>query len=118
MHATKDTSRRDDRRGLLKGASLNGAIQRLLREDQGWHGLQPALRRPAGQHVPERALGLPSSRASFVYLQRHEEVISAGEAYYAPPATVACLEDAETVEFSPTADFQDHGGRRQNIRRC
>jgi hypothetical protein len=37
----------------------------------------------------------------------HEEVISAGEAYYAPPGhTVVCLEDAETVEFSPTADFQ------------
>jgi hypothetical protein len=37
----------------------------------------------------------------------HDEVISAGEAYYAPPGhTVECLEDAETLEFSPTADFQ------------
>ena len=39
--------------------------------------------------------------------QDHDEVISAGEAYFAPPGhRVECLEDAETVEFSPTADFQ------------
>lgn len=39
----------------------------------------------------------------FTYRDR-EEVISAGEAYYAPPGhRFACLEDAETVEFSPTA---------------
>jgi hypothetical protein len=37
----------------------------------------------------------------------HDEVISAGEAYYAPPGhKFECLEDAETVEFSPTADLQ------------
>lgn len=37
----------------------------------------------------------------------HEEVISAGEAYYAPPGhTVAIIEDAETVEFSPSAELQ------------
>jgi hypothetical protein len=45
-------------------------------------------------------------RLRFIY-QDHDEVISAGEAYYAPPGhTVECLEDAETVEFSPTAEFQ------------
>jgi hypothetical protein len=45
-------------------------------------------------------------KISFTY-KDHEEVISAGEAYYAPPGhTSTCLEDAETVEFSPTADFQ------------
>ena len=37
----------------------------------------------------------------------HTEEISAGEAYYAPPGhTVECLDDAETIEFSPTAEFQ------------
>jgi hypothetical protein len=38
----------------------------------------------------------------------HNEVISAGEAYYAPPGhTFECLEDAETVEFSPSAALQE-----------
>jgi hypothetical protein len=42
----------------------------------------------------------------FIY-KDHDEVIGAGEAYYAPPGhKIECLEDAETVEFSPTADFQ------------
>jgi hypothetical protein len=37
----------------------------------------------------------------------HEEIISAGEAYYAPPGhTIAIIEDAETVEFSPSAELQ------------
>jgi hypothetical protein len=37
----------------------------------------------------------------------HEEVISAGEMYYAPAGhTFTCLEDAETVEFSPSAALQ------------
>ena len=36
----------------------------------------------------------------------HVEEIGAGEAYYAPPGhTTECLEDAETVEFSPSAAF-------------
>ena len=42
----------------------------------------------------------------FIY-KDHDEVISAGEAYYAPPGhRTECLEDAETVEFSPAAEFQ------------
>jgi len=42
----------------------------------------------------------------FIY-KDHEEIIAAAEAYYAPPGhTTVCLEDAETVEFSPTAEFQ------------
>ncbi|HEX5140584.1 MAG TPA: cupin domain-containing protein [Dehalococcoidia bacterium] len=42
----------------------------------------------------------------FIY-KDHDEVISAGEAYYAPPGhKTECLEDAETVEFSPMAEFQ------------
>ena len=43
----------------------------------------------------------------FIY-KDHDEVISAGEAYYAPPGhTVEILEDTETVEFSPAALFQE-----------
>jgi hypothetical protein len=42
----------------------------------------------------------------FIY-DDHDEIISAGEAYYAPPGhKTECLEDAETVEFSPTREFQ------------
>jgi hypothetical protein len=45
-------------------------------------------------------------RLRFTY-KDHVEEIGAGEAYYAPPGhTTECLEDAETVEFSPTAAFQ------------
>jgi len=36
----------------------------------------------------------------------HDEVINAGEAYYARPGhKFECIEDAETVEFSPSADL-------------
>jgi hypothetical protein len=45
-------------------------------------------------------------RLRFTY-KDHTEEIGAGEAYYAPPGhTVETLEDTETIEFSPTADFQ------------
>jgi hypothetical protein len=45
-------------------------------------------------------------KMKFIY-KDHEEVIVAGEAYYAPPGhTTICIEDAETVEFSPTAELQ------------
>lgn len=45
-------------------------------------------------------------RIKFTY-KDHEEIINAGEAYYAPPGhSFLCIEDAETVEFSPTAAFQ------------
>ncbi len=37
----------------------------------------------------------------------HEEVISAGEAYYLPPGhNVVTEEDAEIVEFSPKGEYQ------------
>jgi hypothetical protein len=37
----------------------------------------------------------------------HEEVISAGEAYYIPPGhNVAVEEDCEVVEFSPKGEYQ------------
>jgi hypothetical protein len=48
-----------------------------------------------------------SGKLQFIYAD-HDEVISAGEAYYAPPGhTVKCLEDAETVEFSPSGALQE-----------
>ena len=41
------------------------------------------------------------------YTDGHEEIVRSGQAYYAPPGhKIECLEDAETVEFSPTAEFQ------------
>jgi hypothetical protein len=44
----------------------------------------------------------------FVYGDR-EEIISAGEAYYAPPGhKFEILEDTETIEFSPAAEYREH----------
>ena len=45
----------------------------------------------------------------FVHRDGSEEVISAGEMYYVPPGhTFQVLEAAETVEFSPTAEYERH----------
>jgi hypothetical protein len=45
----------------------------------------------------------------FVYADGHEEVVTAGEMYFAPPGhTFHVLEEAETVEFSPTAEYRRH----------
>jgi hypothetical protein len=45
----------------------------------------------------------------FVYNDGREEIVSAGEMYYVPAGhTFHVLEDAETVEFSPTAEYTAH----------
>ena len=45
----------------------------------------------------------------FAYEDGSEEVISAGEMYIIPPGhTFSVLEDTETVEFSPTAEYKKH----------
>ena len=50
-----------------------------------------------------------SGKIKFVYRDGREEVMSAGEMYYVPPDhTFHVLEDAETVEFSPTAPYKRH----------
>jgi hypothetical protein len=69
---------------------------------------------PAGMVRPELFKGLPEDacqcehwgylfkgRARFTYTDGSEEVISAGEAFYAPPGhVVEILEDSEFVQFS------------------
>lgn len=43
----------------------------------------------------------------FTYRDGGSEVVSAGEMYYAPPGhAFAVLEDAETLEFSPTEAYR------------
>jgi hypothetical protein len=38
-----------------------------------------------------------------------DEIVSAGEAYYAPPGhKFEVLEDTETIEFSPTFEYRQH----------
>jgi hypothetical protein len=50
-----------------------------------------------------------SGKIRFVYRDGHEEVVSAGEMYYIPSGhTFHVLEDAQTVEFSPTAAYRQH----------
>ena len=45
----------------------------------------------------------------FVHSNGNEEVVSAGEMYYIPPGHVFhVLEDAETVEFSPSLAYRQH----------
>lgn len=48
-------------------------------------------------------------RLRFVYGDGREEIVSAGEKYYVPPGhTFQVIEDAETVEFSPTREYRQH----------
>ena len=48
-----------------------------------------------------------SGRLRFVSTNGRDEIVSAGELYYIPPGHVFyVLEDAETVEFSPTAPYR------------
>ena len=75
---------------------------------------------PAGMGGAELFKGLPDDacqcehwgylfkgRFKFSYTDGHEEVVSAGEAYYAPPGHVfEALEDCETVEFSPKEELE------------
>ena len=50
-----------------------------------------------------------SGKLRFVYRDGHEEIVSGGEMYYAPPGhTFQVLEDADTVEFSPPAPYKRH----------
>jgi hypothetical protein len=45
----------------------------------------------------------------FVYDDGRDEIVSAGEMYYVPPGhTFQVIEDAETVEFSPTRPYREH----------
>jgi hypothetical protein len=49
---------------------------------------------------------LISGRMRVIY-QDHEELVSAGEAYYlAPGHNIICEEDGETIEFSPRDEYQ------------
>jgi hypothetical protein len=48
-------------------------------------------------------------KVRFIYRDGHDEVVSAGEMYYIPPGhTFQVLDDAETAEFSPTAEYRQH----------
>lgn len=50
-----------------------------------------------------------SGKLRFTYDDGTIEDVSAGESYYIPPGhTFTVLEDAETVEFSPTEEFKRH----------
>ena len=75
---------------------------------------------PAGLGGPELFKGLPDDacqcehwgylfkgRFKFSYTDGSEDVVSAGQAYYARPGHVfEALEDCQTVEFSPKEPFE------------
>jgi hypothetical protein len=71
----------------------NAAIRRLLcqlRVDTGGLG----------------RLGDLQGKIRYSYTDGHEDILSAGEAYYVRPGHVfEALEDTETVEFSPKEEF-------------
>jgi hypothetical protein len=53
-----------------------------------------------------------AGKLRFVYSDGHDEIVSAGQMYYIPPGHVfEVLEDAETVEFSPTGAYREHMDR-------
>jgi len=75
---------------------------------------------PQGLGGPQMFKGLPDDacqcehwgylfkgRFKFTYTDGSEDVVSAGEAYYARPGHVfEALEDCETIEFSPKEPFE------------
>ena len=75
---------------------------------------------PAGLGGPQMFKGLPDDACQcehwgylfkgsfkFTYTDGSEDVVSAGEAYYARPGHVfEALEDCETIEFSPKGPFE------------
>ncbi len=74
---------------------------------------------PAGFDDAELLRGLPDDACPsehwgylfkgsmrFRYTDGHDEVVNAGEAYYAPPGhSFEALQDCQTVEFSPKVTF-------------
>jgi hypothetical protein len=74
---------------------------------------------PKGMGGPDFFQGLPDDacqcehwgylfkgKFKFTYTDGHEEIVGAGEAYYAPPGHVfEALEDCQTIEFSPTDEL-------------
>jgi hypothetical protein len=65
--------------------------------------------------LPDNACQVPhwgyvfKGRIKFTYVDGIEQVVEAGEAYYvAPGHRWDCLEDAETIEFSPTDELDRH----------
>ena len=75
---------------------------------------------PAGMGGPDLFKGLPDDacqsphwgylfkgKFKATYTDGSEDVVSAGEAYYLRPGHVyEALEDVESIEFSPTAEWQ------------
>jgi hypothetical protein len=79
----------------------------------------PAGFPPGGEELyrglPEQACQVPHwgylfrGRMKFIYQDGSEQVVGPGEAYYAPPGhRWEVLEDAETIEFSPAQELDEH----------
>ena len=75
----------------------------------------PPARTDLYRGLPDEACQVPHwgyvfrGKMKFLYPDGSEQVISAGEAYYAPPGhRWEVLEDTETVEFSPAAALEEH----------
>jgi hypothetical protein len=92
----------------------------MYSRDAEWGDMNIAFEAfPAGTDTAPLFKGLPDDRCQcphWGYLLKgkmrikyadHEEVISAGEAYYLPPGhNVLVEEDCEIVEFSPKGEYQ------------
>jgi hypothetical protein len=79
----------------------------------------PAGFPPGGPEIydgmPDRACQVPhwgyvfKGKLKFEHTDGGEQIVSAGEAYYVPPGhRWRCLEDAETLEFSPAPALDAH----------
>lgn len=65
--------------------------------------------------MPDRACQVPHwgyvfrGKLKFEHVDGGEQIVGPGEAYYVPPGhRWTCLEDAETIEFSPTDEIEVH----------
>lgn len=108
---------------------MHGSKQDLVVAYQGdgvdiraaeWNGMNVSLESfPAGLNTEPLFVGLPDDRCQCphwgyvvsgrmrVVYRDHEEVLTGGDAYYfAPGHTVYFEEPTETVEFSPSGEYQ------------
>jgi len=121
MHATKESLPTERSGSYERHAAQAGAMTAQFER-------VPKDFPPGGddiyQGLPEQACQCPhwgyvfSGRLEFRYTDGTREVFGPGEAYYARPGhRWRCLEEAETVEFSPADELEANSGRiLQNLR--
>jgi hypothetical protein len=108
MHASKDTLSIETIGDVYEGRFAEwGEFTAYFENIKGGTDFTPLFRGLPDDMCQSPHWGyLFKGKLRFIY-KDHDEVINAGEAYYAPAGhTIEILEDAETIEFAPTVELQ------------